>query len=393
MPRSLSTDRDDDVTLFDIVSAIVRRKKLLIAVPFVTTTVAVVISLVMPNMYKATTRLLPPQQSQSSAAGLLSQLGGVASLATGMTGLKNPNDMYVAMLKSRTVADKIIAKYDLKKLYEVDSQEKARKELENSSVIAAGKDGLITVDVELPDQQLSPKIANAYVAELTELTKTLAVTEASRRRIFYEQQLELAKNNLSKAEVSLKSGLESHGVISVDGESRAIVETIGKLRAQASAKEIELRAMDAFVTTSNPTYRRAQEELTSLRNELSKLENGRSSTATQTQKIEGGKDGFENIKTLRDVKYFQMLYEILAKQYEVARLDEAKEPAIIQVLDEAIVPEKKSKPRRSLIVLGGAFGGFFVALAWIVFSLVVRKSLSANGFSSWSDMKRQVQRG
>lgn len=375
-------DENDEVGLPELIAAFSQRKKLLIALPVASAALAAAISFALPTMYKATTVLMPPQQSQSSAAGLLSQLGGMAGMAAGIGGLKNPNDLYVGMLKSRTIADKLIAKYDLKKLYDVDSQEKARKKLEAGSSIVSGKDGLITVDVEVPDKQLCAKIANDYVAELTELTKTLAVTEASRRRVFYEQQLELAKNNLSKAEISLKSTLDTHGVISVDGESRAIVETIGRLRAQVSAKEIELRSMEAFVTSTNPTYRRAEEQLASLRNELSKLENGRRDAGAPDQRADGGKDGFENIKTLRDVKYFQMLYEILAKQYEVARLDEAKDPAIVQVLDPAIEPEKKSRPVRSLFVLGGAVGGLLTAVAWVFLVTIMRKSLSPAGAKS-----------
>jgi uncharacterized protein involved in exopolysaccharide biosynthesis len=226
---------------------------------------------------------------------------------------------------------------------------------------------------------------------LVELSKTLALTEASQRRVFYEGQLEAAKNNLATAEMSLKGALDTRGVISVDSESRAIVETVGRLRAQVSAKEIQLNSMRAFVTESNPSYKQAEEELASLRNELSKLENGRASgSAAGAGAVKPG--GFENIKLLRDVKYYQMLYELLAKQYEVARLDEAKNPSIVQVLDSAIEPERKSKPHRAIIVILSTLGAFFFAIMWAFVTEARNKALaSEQGAVKWQELKSHLR--
>ncbi|MGX4640655.1 GumC family protein [Massilia sp. SYSU DXS3249] len=351
----------EDVNLIDILIVLAKHKRLIVAVPLVVAVLAAAASLLLPNMYRATTRLLPPQQSQSGAAALLSQLGGVASLAAGAAGLKNPSEMYVGMLRSRTLADRLIAKYDLKNAYDVELFDKARKELEENTTILSGKDGLITIDVLDEDRKRAAQIANSYVSELVKLTSTLAITEAAQRRMFYEKQLEQAKNNLASVEVALKSGLDTRGVISVDVESRAAVETVSRLRAQISAKEIQLNSMRAFVTPANPNFRRVEEELSSLRGELSRLENGRPDMKGSEGQTRAG---LENIKLLRDVKYYQMLYELLAKQYELARLDEAKEPSIIQVLDPAIEPERKAKPQRALLVAIAAILGFFAAIGW-----------------------------
>jgi uncharacterized protein involved in exopolysaccharide biosynthesis len=295
------------------------------------------------------------------------------------------------MLKSRTVADKLIAEYDLKKVYDTSSQETARDRLEANTMIASGKDGLITIEVEAKDRKLVAKLANSYVDHLFQLTKELAVTEASQRRIFYERQLEAAKNNLAKAEMSLKSALDTRGVISVDSESRAILETVGRLRAQVSAKEIQLNSMRAFVTDANPNYQRVEEELASLRNELSKLENGRSGQEdSDSQSAKTG--GFENIKLLRDVKYYQMLYELLAKQYEVARLDEAKTPSVIQVLDPAVDPERKFKPHRAAIVMLSTLGAFVLAVLWAFFAEAKSKALASDqGAAQWRELKLHLR--
>jgi len=348
--------------LVSILTVFAKKKRFLIAFPFAVAVVAAAISFVLPNVYKSTVVLLPPQQQQSSAAALLSQLGGVASAAAGVAGLKNPNDLYVGMLGSRTIADKLIAQFDLVKVYRTETLEQARRELDNNTQITSGKDGLITIEVIDKNQKLVAPMANAYVNELLLLTRKLAVTESSQRRKFFEEQLSLAKDNLAKAEVALKRGLETKGVISVDVDSQAIVETIARLRAQISAKEIEINSMSSFVTAANPDFRRSSEELRSLHDQLAKLQNGTNLESDKT----GNQSGLENIKTLRDVKYYQMLYEILAKQYEIARLDEAKDASMIQVLDPAVQPERKFKPARAIIVILSAILAFIVGAIWVL---------------------------
>lgn len=386
IPVETSTD---NLNILDVLFVLAKRKGLLCTVPLVTAALAGVISLAVPDVYKATTRLMPPQQSQSTASSLLSQLGGAASIASGIANLKSTNDLYVAMLRSRTVADRLIAKFDLKKAYDTDSQEKARKFLEESTVITAGKDGLIVIEVEGKEQKRVAPLANSYVQELTQLSKTLAVTEASRRRMFFEQQLGVAKDNLSAAEASLKSSLDNNGLISVDNEGRAIIETIGRLRAQVSAKEIQLNSMRAFVTATNPDFRKVQEELGSLQSEVRRLENGQAYGQEQRNPAPNEQKGLANTKTLRDIKYYQMLYELLAKQYEAARLDEAKDPSIIQVLDPAVDPERKFKPKRAIIVIAAAIAGLFAAIAYVLISEAGRKAMRSSDLKRrWSEMKQ-----
>jgi len=378
---------NQEFNILDLMIVLARHKKLIIWLPVIVAIAAAAISFALPNVYKANTKLLPPQQAQSGAAALLSQLGGAAGLAAGAAGLKNPNDVYIGMLKSRTTADKLIAAFDLQKVYDEDTLEQTRKALEEKSVIAAGKDGLITIEVEDKDRKRAAQVANGYVTELVKLTKVLAVTEASQRRLFFERQLELAKDNLAKAEMTLKGALDTRGVISVDAESRAVVETVGRLRAQISAKEIQLNSMQAFVTPNNPEYKRTQEEISSLRAELARLENGRPG-AEQSGSGATRQAGLENIKVLRDVKYYQMLYELLAKQYEVARLDEAKDSAIIQVLDPAVEPERKSGPKRVIIIVLSTLLALFAAIAW-AFVTETKKRLLAKpkNAEQWNQLK------
>ncbi|CAN7244905.1 GumC family protein [Massilia sp. LjRoot122] len=389
-PEMTKQDACNEISLMDFVIALARRKKFLLFFPLILASVVAAITFALPNEYRANTRLLPPQQSQSGASALLAQLGGVAGMAAGVAGLKSPSDLYVGILKSRTIADELIARFDLKKAYGIESTEKARRILEENTVVSAGKDGLITIEVADENQKLVAPLANAYVEQLMKLTRVLAVTEASQRRVFYEQQLEQAKNNLADVESRLKGTLDTRGVVSVDAESRAIVETVGRLRAQVSAKEIQLGAMQAFMTTSHPEYRQVQEELNSLREELARLQNGRSAnngkTAEPTPQV-----GLQNIKLLRDVKYYQMLYELLAKQYEVARLDEAKDPSIIQVLDKAVEPEKKFKPKRTIIVALSFVAALVLAFAWIIACELKRRAVqSPQGAAQFAELKKYL---
>jgi len=355
------------VGIIDLLIILARYKKLIGVFTCLVVLGAVAISLLLPVTYQATTKLLPPQPAQSTASSLISQFSGAAGLVVGAGGLKNPNDLYVGMLQSRTVADRLISKMNLTALYQTDELAKTRKKLADRTNITSGKDGLITIEVEDEDSKRSAQLANEYVKELIHLTRTLALTEASQRRMFYEQELEKAKDNVVNSEVALKDTLDSSGVINVDAESRSIVETSARLKARISAKEVELSSMKAFVTTSHPEFLKANEELSSLKSELGKLENGRQRSADfALQAVGKPSSGFNNIKLLRDLKYYQMLYELLAKQYEIARLDEAKDPAVIQVLDAAVEPEKRFKPKRTIFVLislvVGLVGGVIIAI-------------------------------
>lgn len=381
-----------EFSLINLLIVLAKHKRLIIGMPAVVAILSLGISLILPNVYLATSKLLPPQQAQSGAAALLSQLGGAAGAAAGMAGIKSPNDLYVGMLKSRTIADSMIARFDLKKAWDQPSQEKTRLTLAENTVVTSGKDGLITIAVEDLDQKLVARLANGYVDELMKMTRVLAVTEASQRRLFFERQLEQSKDNLAKAEMALKSALDTHGVISVDSDSRAIVETVGRLRAQISAKEIQLSSMEPFMTSSNPQYRRAQEELNSARAELARLENGRPESAEAAAQGPGKQVGLENIKILREVKYHQMLYELLAKQYEVARLDEAKDSSVIQVLDPAIEPERKSKPKRAIIVVMSTLVALMAAIFW-AFATEARQRVLRDpaGAARWNQLKSLIR--
>lgn len=375
LPAEHSADQDQDVFFLDFLLLLAKRKRLTVALPLAVGVLAAIISLLLPNYYTAETKILPPQQNQSLAASMLGQLGPLAGLAGRDLGLKNPMDMYVAMLQSRTVADALISKFDLLKLYSKKRMTDARAELEDRTLISAGKDGLIYVSIEDRDPNRAAEMANAYVDQLSALTHNLALSEASQRRLFFEQELQKAKDELSRAEQDLRKTEETTGLIQLDSQSKVILESIAQLQAQITAKEVQLRGMRSFATEENPDLMRLQQELEALRSQLAKLQ--RSETPEKgniyipTGKVPSA--GLEYVRKFREVKYRETIFELLAKQFEAARMDEAKNVAIIQVVDKAVPPEKKSRPKRALIVLASMLLAFFAAVGIVILQEINRK--------------------
>src|SRR6266851_3617902 len=267
------------------------------------------------------------------------------------------------MLKSRTVADNLISRFDLGKVYDENRLSDVRKRLENESTIVAGRDGIITIEIDDKDPKRAAGLANAYVDELTRLTKVLAVTEASQRRLFFERQLLQAKDNLTEAEIAARQGLQKGGLSQVDAQGRSMIEVTARLRAQVSVKEVQIGSMRTFAAEGNPELQRTQQELESLRRELARIE-GTSPVAAVGNGEASANSGLDNLGRLRDVKYYEFLYELLAKQYELAKIDEAKDATVIQVMDHAVEPDRKSKPKRTQIVIFSALLALIASILW-----------------------------
>ncbi|GGX34513.1 hypothetical protein GCM10010946_09660 [Undibacterium squillarum] len=266
-----------------------------------------------------------------------------------MLGLKNPNDLYIGILKSRAISDKIISRFNLKERYNQKLMSSARKILEQNSSIAAGKDGIISIDVWDHDPEIAAKIATAFVDELIILTGELAISDASKRRSFLEKQVNLTKEKILALERDISANVEKTGLMSVDIQAKSIIETTAKLRAVITAKEVQLKSIAPFVTQNNNEYKRLNQEIISLRTELDKLENGsHQSIATKPD----GEIVSTNVQKIRDLKYYQSLFELISKQYEAAKLDEAKDYPLIQTLDTAVVPDTKDKPKRMIFAFG-----------------------------------------
>ena len=327
-----------------------------------------VVALVMSKYYTANAKLLPPQQSQSIASAMLGQLGPLIGAVAGKDlGVRAPNDPYVSMLHSRTLTDKLIDRFSLMSVYHKKLREDARQRLDSLTEIVVGKDGVISISVEDHDRNRAAEIANAYVGELEKLTKTLAVTDAAKRRVFFEQEVKATSDELATAEVALKQTMESTGILQLDSQTRVMLESLATLRAQVGAKEAQVQYMrSSFATPDNPDLILAEHELAALRTQLSRMERGQGGHSIADVPLEKVPSaGLEYIRKLREVKYRETLFELLAKQYEAARIDEGRDAAIVQFLDKAEPPEENSWPRPLLIILCATVLGLLIAIIWV----------------------------
>jgi uncharacterized protein involved in exopolysaccharide biosynthesis len=360
------SEADDEINLLDYLIVILKRKKMILVITVAAAVLSAAVSLVMTPVYRAETAILPPQQSGTGAASMLmSRLSpGAEGLLGGPLGLKDPGDIYVGIIKSRTVLDRIVDRFGLMELYEEKLRADARRRLEESLSVESNKEGIIVLSVEDEDPEVAAGMANAFVEELKAITQDLAVTEASRRRLFFEKQLEDIKESLIGAEESLQGFQEETGAIKMDKQASAVIESMAQLKAHISAKEVELKVMRTYATERNPDLKRIREEIRGMKEQLFRLE-----------KESGGDEhdplmptermpslGTDYIRKVRDLKYYETLFELMAKQYEAAKLDEASDATLIQVLDEAITPEKKARPKVRKIVMLFTLAGLFVAI-------------------------------
>jgi uncharacterized protein involved in exopolysaccharide biosynthesis len=356
---------DDEISLLDLAQTVVDNLRLLVLGPLAVGLAALGISFAVPPTYTAKTLFLPPQQQQSAAASMLASLGSLGGLAGAVSGIKNPSDQYIAFMKSNAVQDALIEQFKLKDRYNAHTKTDTRLALTGNVRIASSKDGLMSVEVDDKDPQFAAALANAHVQELRVLMGKLAVTEAQQRRLFFEKQLAQAKDNLTAAEVALKGSGISDSVLKSNPASA--VAAVASLKVQVTAQEVKVGAMRGYLAESAPDFKQAMAELANLRVQLAKQDRDEAPAGSGTGAAgQSGKDGkADYITNYRNFKYYETLYELFAKQYELARVDESREGAVIQVLDAAQPPERKSKPKKALIAIIATLASGFALLLFV----------------------------
>ncbi len=360
----LDVQVDDDGMSFAEMLFILKRNALLVlAVPLLVAAAAAGITYAIAPTFTAVTTFLPPQQGQSSAASLVASLGPLASLAGGVSGIRSSGDQYVALMQSVSATDRIIDKFDLIKRYEAKFRQDARKKLgENVHIGLGKKDGLITVQVDDHNPQVAADIANQYVEELRTMTSSLAVTEAQQRRAFFEQLMEQTRHKLTDAQQALQASGFNPGALKA--EPKAAAESYANLKAEVKGAEIKLQALRGSLTDAAPEVRQQLTILLALRQQLTQVE--RASLSPQPA------SGPDYVGRYRDFKYLETLFELYARQFELARVDESREGTLIQVVDVAQPPERKSKPQRGMVAALAALG----ALTLVFGYLMVKQSLA-----------------
>jgi uncharacterized protein involved in exopolysaccharide biosynthesis len=324
---------DDSVSLFDIALPLIESWKLWILGSLVVGLAALGLASVATPVFTARTTFLPPQQQQSGVASALASLGGLAGLA-GAAGIKSPTDQYVSLMQSVTVEDRLIDQFNLQQIYKTKYRFEARLVLEQNARISVGKrDGMVSVEVDDESPQRAAAIANAYVEELRRITSVLAVSEAQQRRVFFEKELKEARDQLAKAQQDLQASGFTVGALRA--EPKAAAESYARLKAEITAAEVRTQVLRGSLADSSPEVQRQLAQLGALRAQLARLE----------QAVDANV-GPDYLSKYREFKYRETLFDLFARQYEIARVDESREGALIQVVDVAVPPEYKSKPKR-----------------------------------------------
>jgi uncharacterized protein involved in exopolysaccharide biosynthesis len=332
-------EAEDAVSLLDLALPLVEHWKLWLLGSVAVGLAALGIAFLMTPIYTARTTFLPPQQQQSGLASALSSLGGLAGLAGASGAIKSPADQYVALMQSVSATDRLIDQFELMKTYKSKYRFEARLSLEKNTRIAIGKkDGLISVEVDDVDPKRAAEIANAYVEELRRLTSTLAVSEAQQRRAFFEKELKDARDQLERAQQVLQAS--GFNVGALRAEPRAAAESYGRLKAEITAAEVRTQVLRGSLADSAPELQKQLAQLSALRAQLARLEQAADANV-----------GPDYLTKYREFKYRETLFELFARQYELARVDESREGALIQVVDTAVPPEYKSKPKRLFIAV------------------------------------------
>jgi uncharacterized protein involved in exopolysaccharide biosynthesis len=381
---------EDELNLLDLLLVLVKNKWLILGPCAATFVLTCVITLLQPNIYTARARILPPQQEKSGLSGMSGGMGDLAALA-GLRVGGSPGELYVGMLKSRTIADAIIERFDLMRVYDEDSRTRMYRTLDGLISVSLGKaDGIIAISVDDEDPQRAADMANAYVEELKTLNVRINLSTVGRERQFLEERLAVVSQDLTQAEYNLKHFQEEHKAIRLDEQTKGLIEAISRLKGEQASREVELGVLLSYQTEQNPQVRALRESISQIREQIRRLEQtpGGKQVSGDSYFVtsEIPELGLQLARLMRDYKVQETLFELLTTQYEMAKINEAKNTSTLQVLDEAVPPDRKSKPKRALIVLLATFAvGFVSVLA--AFVREFGRNMSDEDRQRWEQIK------
>jgi tyrosine-protein kinase Etk/Wzc len=336
------------------------------------------VSFFLRDSFKAVAIVLPPDKNTNTLAMLAGAAsGGGASGGAGALAaltMKNPVDLYVALMSSPSVEDAIIKQFGLQKLYRVKHLSQARKAFEhNSEIKADAKSGLISIAVTDHDPNRAAQMANAIVAEYDKTAARLAITDAQRSRLFFGKQVEQTKDDLAKAEEALRATSEKTGVMQPEGDARALIAYEAQLRAKIAAQTVQIDSMKVYLSDENPQVQTARRELQALQAQagsMSQKIGGDAAFSSRTVQTEASLD---YLRKYREVRYQETLFELLLKNLELAKLDEAREGNIVQIVEVATPPDMKDGPHRTFFLAGGIVLGFLLSFAWELYRFASRQ--------------------
>lgn len=368
--------RGEEISLLDVLAIPLKRKRAVLGLPILAAVVAFVVSLLAPNMYTATARLLPPQEPGTGIQGLVSNGGGTMY---SLVGGKSSADVYVGILESRTVADDIIQRFGLKEVYgDSTMADVYRKLADRTRVNVSTKTQIISISVKEHDPVIAAAIANGYVDGLDRINRSMNITEGQRKRIFLEGRLTKVERDLAEAESELKDFQQKYRLVALEEQARTVVEGAARIRAEMISAETELEVLKQFRTDRQNETIMLKTRVAELGRQLAIAETGSNGNKAGNGDPQGDpfQFSFQNIPELsmqfgrlvREAKVQEKLFELLTSQYELAKIEEAKDMNTIQILDRAVPPDRKSGPKRVMITALTAVSVFILAVLWAFFT-------------------------
>jgi uncharacterized protein involved in exopolysaccharide biosynthesis len=363
MPVETQPEPDDEISLIDLLQVVAENLRLLVFGSLAGGLLALGIAFLIPPTFTAKTQFLPPKQDQAGGFGAALMQAAVGSVGGSFAGLKNPGDQYVSFLKSRTVLDGLIDRFDLQTRYKKEFKDDTRKALLGNTTSKAAKEGIVELEVDDHDPKFAADLANGYITELRKLMATLAITDAQRRRVFFEGKMRETQALLEEAERKLRETGVSEATLK--SSPMSAVEVVAELKGAISAQEIKLGSMRGYLSESAPEFKQAMVEWASLKAQLAKAESD--------EPFHAGQPKGAYVERYRDYKYQETLLTLFRKQYELARVDEGREGQTLEVVDFAVPPERKSKPKKALMAILATFATGFLLLIYVFLRNNLRK--------------------
>ncbi|MGQ9560474.1 MAG: GumC family protein [Candidatus Oleimicrobiaceae bacterium] len=353
--------------LFDYLYVLYKRRRFILVTVGSVAVLTAMVSLLLPNWYAARASLLPPKRP-GGLTGMLE--GGISSLMKGLSGLKGLGTSeeaysYLAILQSRTAMEAVVRKFDLVKVYKIKdgSMEKAVRKLSSKAEFDIGSEGNINITVYDRDRQRAADMANYFIEVLNDISVRLGTQEARGNREFVERRYQENQRDLRLAEDSLKAFQQRYGIYALPEQTEAAIKGAAELKGEAIAKEIALAIAERSLGSDNPETQSLRLQVAEINRKLREMKFGSSEwfSNRSLNLFVPFKDvpelGMEYIRRYRDFEIQNKLLEFLVPLYEQAKLEEQKDMPVVLVLDRAVPPERKAKPRRSLLVI------IFTALA------------------------------
>ena len=383
-------------SILPLLLTLARRQRLLIGVPFICAAVAVAYSLLAPPIYTATARILPPQYNENTVMAMQNQLGGESQLGNSALTLSNPTDLFVGILTSRTIVDAVIEANALRSYYAEPELGEARKLLSSVTEIRAAKDGIVSISVDDTDREMAATLANAYVDQFYAFSRSLARQQSAHRVQFYDAALEAARQQLATADAELARTEKLTGFTRLSGQDEAIVQAAAELQAQIAARDVQLKTMASYATQTNPDVRLIRQELMNLRAELVALQTPAASSEASDDSPDKPFIGLgdapdallAHARSKRDVQYWENIVMLIGRFSELGKIDESRDMSLFQVLDWAIPPHDKSKPRTRVNAILAALGSGFLCLIWVLANAYVdqRRADCAQFERQWREL-------